>query len=137
MTEPLVISHGAALGMIPSGRYLPEDARGGARRVLVVALRHDCVELAELADELLTLQLRYPYIKPIFLTTVMDASSLTNAGFLYETAMPAAMWRDAGFQAAHDAYLEARIGEMAATYQVARVTIVEPGEHVPLWVVDR
>ena len=135
MTEE--INQNAALGMIRSGRYLPDDARRMARRLLVVAIDHDATQLAELAEHLLVHQLAHPYIKPVVLATAMDASALSAAGFLYETAMTRVMWHKAGFTGTYEDYVAARIGEMTATFQVPRVVTLQPGEHLPAWALDR
>lgn len=61
-----------ALERIPSGAFLPPNALRTAVRLVIDATDHRDSDIAALADEFVYTQLKYPYIKPVFLISALD-----------------------------------------------------------------
>ena len=127
----------AALQDMPSGIYLPPNAVRTSVRVAVEATKHTDDEVNELVDQFAFVQLRYPYIKPIFLISALEPKELTKAGFIYETVIPESTWSLLDSPSTYQDYKERRFYEMIEVYQAHRMVSSEPGHAIPRWVYER
>lgn len=126
-----------ALKEMPSGIYLPPNAVRTSVRVAVEATKHTDEEVNELVDQFAYVQLRYPYIKPIFLISALEPSELTRAGFIYETVIPESTWVLLDSPSNYQDYKDRRFYEMIEVYQAQRMVSSEPGQAIPRWVYER
>lgn len=127
----------AALEQMPSGIYLPPNARKSAMRVIVDATAFADDQIDQLVEQFALMQLHFPYVKPIFLISAMAPGALSAAGFMYETVTPEATWRDLAAPGTYREYKERRVVEMLNTYQANRVHVQEPSSRIPRWLYER
>ncbi|WP_392508043.1 glycosyltransferase [Naumannella halotolerans] len=126
-----------SLERMPSGIYLPPNATKSSIRVVIDATTHTDAEIPGLVDDIAHIQLKYPYIKPVFLTSALDSVALSRAGYMYETVVSAERWHTLGTDMSHDEYVERRFYEMIAVYQPQRMARLTPGEKIPRWIYER
>lgn len=126
-----------ALEMMPSGIYLPPNAVKTSLRIAVDATAHTDQDIPDLVDRFSAVQLRFPFIKPVFLVSALDPAELTRAGYIYETVIPEAAWDKLDAPATYKEYQERRFHEMIVVYQAQKMVTVEPGEDLPRWIYER
>ncbi|TDT29959.1 glycosyltransferase [Naumannella halotolerans] len=126
-----------SLERMPSGISLPSNAVKSAIRVVIDATTHGDADIPGLVDHITHVQLRYPYIKPVFLISALNSAALTRAGYMYETVVPADKWEALGTAMSHSEYVERRFYEMITVYQPQRMARIRPGEALPRWIYER
>lgn len=135
--SPNQVTASRALEMMPSGIFLPKDAVHTSNRVLVDATELADEDIPELVDKFVQLQLRYPYVKPVFLISALNPGELSRAGFIYETVLTEAWWGELGIDATYREYVERRVHEMISVYKTSRFSEIQPGQEIPRWLYER
>lgn len=115
-----------------SGPYLPLANRREARRVLLVALTLDDTELAQLAEQLVDLQLLKGDFKPILLVTDAATTALSRFGLQFETTLTREHWSLLQLPGTYEAYLGRRVGAARRLYKVASVVTLDRELRAPL-----
>lgn len=126
-----------ALEMMPSGIFLPKDAIRTSNRILVDATEFADDDIPELVDRFVQVQLRYPYVKPMFLISALNPGELSRAGFVYETVLTKSWWGELGMEATYREYVERRVHEMISVYKTSRFSAIQPGQEIPRWLYER
>lgn len=126
-----------ALEQMPSGIYLPPNAVRDSSRIIVDATQYSAEELSELTNKFAYAQLKYPFIKPIFLISALNPTVLSEAGFIYETVMPQTAWGRLGTGVPYAEYIARRFHEMVKVFRAHKMGRINPGEVIPRWMYER